>query len=100
MNSRDILARNLKKLFDYKGLKAYGAAKMCDVSQPKLDAILKSKRDVGIDTLDSLAALFELQPWHLLLEDLDPANPPPIKPLTDAERAFYDTIRAAATKLK
>lgn len=38
---------------------------------------IKSKKNSArIGTLAKLAKPFKLQPWHLLIPDLDPANPP------------------------
>lgn len=47
---------------------------------------------VTLDTLDKLAQRLELQPWQLLLPDLDPSAPPDA-PITEAERAVLRKLR-------
>lgn len=60
--------------------------------------IKEQKTSVGIDILQKVAAAFDLQAWHLLTPDLDPANPPVIY-LNEREKLLYDNLRAAAKAL-
>lgn len=49
---------------------------------------------VGIDVLASIARVFDLQPWHLLVPGLDVSNPPTMT-LTQVEADLYRRLRAA-----
>lgn len=48
-----------------------------------------------IDELESVARVFKLHAWQLLIPELDPTNPP-VVPLTTAERRFYAEVKRAA----
>lgn len=53
---------------------------------------------VGLDVLEKVAKVFNLQPWHLLTPNLDPSNPPVVH-LTTRERELYERLRQAAREL-
>jgi hypothetical protein len=54
--------------------------------------IKEQKTSVGIDVVAKIAKAFDVEPWHLLLPNLDPSNLP-VATLTDAEAALYARIR-------
>lgn len=62
------------------------------------DRMKKQKTSVGLDILEAVAEVFELQAWHLLTPNLDPSNPPVIY-LTRAEADLYQRFRASARDL-
>jgi hypothetical protein len=49
-----------------------------------LDRIRRADSACRIDTLAQLARVFGLEPWQLLVADLDPKNPPSIE-MTSAQ---------------
>lgn len=51
-----------------------------------------------VQTLAEIARRADLQPWHLLLPDLDPANPP-VFVLNRRERELYASLKQAAMNL-
>lgn len=59
----------------------------------------QQKTSVGLDVLTRVAMLFDLHPFHLLLPNLDPANPP-VMPMTAQERDFYSTLKTAFQRLQ
>jgi hypothetical protein len=61
--------------------------------------IKKADTSVGLDVLEKVAKSFGVEPWHLLVPGMEPANPPALRPLTQAERDLYKKIVAAARDL-
>lgn len=59
--------------------------------------IRKGMISTGIETLESIANVYKLSAWQLLIPNLDPANPP-VVPYTDTERALYWRIRSVAAE--
>jgi hypothetical protein len=59
----------------------------------------QQKTSVGLDVLARVAILFDLHPFHLLLPNLDPANPP-VMPMTPQEQEFYATLKTAFKRLQ
>lgn len=57
-----------------------------------IDRLLKSENALTMDKLGEIAAACGLQPWHLLVPDLDPANPPDA-PLTEEDRKLLARLR-------
>lgn len=49
----------------------------------------ESRTSVGLDIVDSVAGVFGLRAWQLLLPDLDPKNVP-VTMVSDAERRLYE----------
>lgn len=60
--------------------------------------IKEQKTSIGINVLESVANVFELQAWHLLTPNLDPTNPPVIY-LSRDEAALYERFRTSARDL-
>ena len=54
--------------------------------------IKAAKTDVGLGVLVKIAKAFKLQPWHLLMPDLDPANAP-VAMLSDSEKELYERLK-------
>jgi hypothetical protein len=75
---------NLLKLGTDSGISPGGAARL-----------KKKETHVQINTLEKVASLWQLQPWHLLIPHLDPANPPVLY-LTRAEAALYERLAESA----
>ena len=89
---RAILAANLRRLIDKDGgsVRAWALAKGLDVRL--IDRLSKGQHAVTLDKLDEIAAACGLQPWHLLIENLDAASPPD-QPISQEERAMLAKLR-------
>ncbi|MCC7173280.1 MAG: hypothetical protein IT459_22720 [Planctomycetes bacterium] len=95
---RRTLAANLERLMDqYADLNS--SPKLEAKSHVKLATINRIRRcETGatLDTLDALAGAFDLQPWQLLVPDMQPDNPPVLTAVSDAEKALYERLAKAA----
>ncbi len=61
------------------------------ISLGSLQRIKEQETAIGLDVLDKIAAFFELQPWQLLIEELDPTNPPVF--LNTKQKEFFDKVK-------
>lgn len=63
-------------------------------------AVHRAKRghNITIDTLQEIADKAGLEPWHLLVPNLDVANPP-VFALSEHEKRLYANLQAAAQAL-
>lgn len=95
---RRTLAANLERLMrQYADLNS--SPKLEAKSHVKLATINRIRRcETGatLDTLDALAGAFDLQPWQLLVPDMQPDNPPVLTAVSDAEKALYERLAKAA----
>ena len=96
----DILAKNLaalmranKKELGTQGQVAMATGKVID--QTTVGRILKAKHKVQIDTLQALATAFGVEPYQLLIPDLDPKNPQILRALSKAEENLYKALEEA-----
>ena len=48
----------------------------------------------SVDSLEAIAGCFGLDAWQLLVEGLDPKNPPLVRGVSGAERELYDKLDA------
>lgn len=94
---RAILAANLRRLIEHEtapgerpSIRAWALRRELDVRL--IDRLTKGEHAVTLDKLDDIAAACGLQPWQLLLEDLDPASPPDA-PISTEERALLSRLR-------
>lgn len=55
--------------------------------------IKNAETSCSLDTLAKLAKAFDVEPWHLLVPNYDPKNPP-VRTMTQAERQFYASVKA------
>jgi hypothetical protein len=97
-NLRAILAANLKRLIEHEtpegekySVRAWALRKELDVRL--IDRLTKGEHAVTLDKLQEIADACELQPWHLLLEDFNPAAPPDDAPITVQERTLLQRLR-------
>jgi len=92
-----VLAQNLKALMQSKaGPKSQLAlAKKSGVGQATIGRILREETAASIDTVEEIAAAYGLQAWQLMVAGMDPTNPPVLVPISKAERALYDSLKAA-----
>lgn len=64
------------------------------VSIGSIQRALEGETSIGLDVLTQFAQAFGLQPWHMLVPNLDPSNPP-VTHLTQVERDLYEKIRSS-----
>ena len=94
---RAILAANLSRMIDAasrngerQSLRAWALAKGLNVRM--IDRLTKKQHAITLDKLQEIADACGLQPWQLLIEDLDPQNPPEAT-VTAEDRALLDRLR-------
>lgn len=89
---RAILAANLRRMIDSEemSVRAWATERGLDVRM--IDRLTKGQHAVTLDKLDEVAAAIGLKPWMLLIEDLDPANPPDA-PISEADREMLTKLR-------
>jgi hypothetical protein len=96
MSTRHVVSANLKALMESRPkldtLKKITAESDGKLSNGKLDRIRRATHATDIDTLGELAEVFGLQPWQLLVPDLNPKALPQI-----AGAELLTTIRALLT---
>lgn len=60
--------------------------------------VQQAKTSIGINVVAKIAHAFHLEPWQLMVPNLDPSNPP-VFALTESERNLYRKLREAALNL-
>lgn len=99
-DSKAVLWRNVLLAMEHR----YGKenitrlAREAKVGNGTIQRIKEANTSVGLEVLDKIAHVFNLEPWHLLVPSFDPNNPPVVY-LSHAERDFYERMREAAKKL-
>lgn len=96
-DSRAVLAANLSRMIEAQtprgarpAIRAWAMSKGLDV---RLITRLGNKKNaVNLDTLQELADALGLEPWHLLLPNLEPGSTP-APPITPAERKLLSRLR-------
>ena len=54
---------------------------------------------VGLDVVDRMAEVFDLEMWQMLTPGLDPKNPPAAQPISQAERQLYERLIASIKQI-
>jgi hypothetical protein len=62
--------------------------------------IKEMQTSVGLDVVDRVAEVFDLEMWQMLTPGLDPKNPPAAQPVSQAERQLYDRLITSIKELK
>lgn len=95
---RGILASNLIKLIrhatpegDRPSIRAWAMARGLDVRL--IDRLTKAEHSVTLDKIEEIASACGLQPWHLLLPDLDPRAKPDA-PISAEDKALITRLRS------
>ncbi len=98
---REILAANLQRLMEARPhlntLPRIAAAG--GPSNGTLDRIRRCQAGASIDQLEKLARVFELEPWQLLIDGLEPNNPPLVRGASAAERRVWHRIDTLVREL-
>lgn len=56
--------------------------------------------DANLDTLERLATAFHVQPWQLLVPNIEPASLPVLQSVNEQERRLYERIRDAVKEIQ
>jgi len=97
-SSRDVIARNLSNLMEvtpHLNSQPKVAARS-GLGQTSIGRILRKEAGATIDSLDLIARAFGVEPWHLLVPNLDPARLPKSLTLADKEYELLAKMRLAA----
>lgn len=101
-DAQAILAANLNRLIDHetppggtRSVRAWAKARGLNVKL--IDRLSKGENAAGIDKLTEIADACGLQPWHLLLEELQPDTTPDA-PITADERKMLERLRKLLDK--
>lgn len=62
--------------------------------------IKEMQTSVGLDVVDRVAEVFDLEMWQMLTPAMDPKNPPAAQPVSQAERQLYDRLITSIKELK
>jgi hypothetical protein len=97
-DSRAVLAANLLRMIDATShagdrkpsIRAWALDRGLDVRM--IDRLTKRQHAITLDKLQEIADACGLQPWQLLIEDLDPGNPPEAN-VTAEDRAMLARLR-------
>jgi hypothetical protein len=86
---RQVIAENVRKLMQYHWQEHNTSRLGRQIkSQGGAQRVLSGTVFVRIDLLTKTAAVFDLHPWHLLVPNLDPKNPPTLI-VSAAEQKLY-----------
>lgn len=77
-NATEVLAATLRRLCApgqrFESITALGAR--ADLGKSTVDRLKKGESAPTLTTLDKIAHAYSLQPWQMLVPDVDPAHPP------------------------
>ena len=90
-----IVVDNLVRLMAFhKHANPTDAAKYVGVSQQQMDRILKGQR-ARVDTLETIARGYGLEPYQMLIPGLIPGNPQVLRTIGPAEEKLHKAFREA-----
>lgn len=90
--SRRILAANLRRMIDTEELSVRAWAQARELDVRLIDRLTKGEHAVTLDKLEEVAAACGLEPWMLLIPELDAGNPPDV-PISESDRAMISKLR-------
>jgi hypothetical protein len=98
---RDVLAKNLANVMELKGWNQPEVARRSRgrLAQRTVGRIKGATFDCSLAMLEALADTFGVQPWQLLIKDLDWANASKLRPITPAQEAALKQAAAATRDL-
>lgn len=108
MDIRQILATNLQQLQTrHKDLASTPAIERATadmgegkkISKTVLQQVQKGKTPFNLDDLQTLAELFGLDAWQLLVPQIDPEHPPVLTSVGETDREMYKRMKAAREAL-
>lgn len=91
-------AREARQIPSYRELAAKAEVAPNTVKNLEIPKV-RSHADKGetaprLDILEKVANAMGFQTWHMLTENFDPNDPPPLQPPTDRELKFHRTVQA------
>jgi len=69
------------------------------VAQTSVGRILRGQQSPTLDMVHKIAAAFGLEPWQLLVPELEPDNPPITKQIDERQQELLKRFRVAAQEL-
>lgn len=69
-------------------------AREAGIGPASVTRIKNQETSIGIDVLEKLASIFDLQPWQLLVPGLNPGNLPVLSVGGKTEQIFYKTLES------
>jgi transcriptional regulator with XRE-family HTH domain len=69
------------------------------IGRGTVQRVRRAEVSVSVGNLAAIAAAYDLQPWQLLLENLDPTNPPALKVASETERRLWAKLRVMMEEL-
>jgi hypothetical protein len=100
LNYKAVLWENVAALMQHHwgGENLTRLAREAKVGPGTCSRIKAQQTSVGVDIIATIAAVWDLQPWHMMVPNLDPANPPVLW-ITRTEADLYRRMREAAKEL-
>lgn len=93
MHPKDNLAHNLGALMEHHKMSQGDMHRKSGVAQSTIGRILRKTTAADIDTVQSIAGVFQLAAWQLLSPHFDPSNPPVLAQASAEERELYNRLR-------
>lgn len=97
--SRTVLADNIKRMIERKGVSLRAWAMQHKLHQRQIDRIVKEECSTTLDTLDEIAERLGVQAWQLLVPNMRIDELPSLQ-LSKVERELYERIAALAKTMK
>jgi transcriptional regulator with XRE-family HTH domain len=94
MDARDNLSRNLLALMAKNGFSQGDMHRKCGIAQSTIGRIIRKTTAADIDTVSTIAEVFQLTAWQLLAPPFDPSNPPVLNQVSEQERQLYERLKA------
>ena len=94
MDIRQIIAANLRALKTHYDLTNIQMARRCAVGEGTVNRAMSGTVGVASDVLQQLAQGFGLEAWQIMVQNLDPSNPPLICHNSPEEQALYNRLKA------
>lgn len=96
-NSKVVLWENVQKIMlaEYNKDNLWAFCKKVGIGPGTGQRIKEQETSVGMDVIEKIATAFDLQPWHLLVPNLDPRNPPVLL-ISEVEQKFYANMKETA----
>ena len=76
-----------------------GLASASKVPQSTIGRLLRGEQSPTLDMVERLARAFDLEPWQMLVPELEPSNPPITKQIDDVQRQLFAKFKQAAEDL-
>jgi hypothetical protein len=94
--TKTILWENIKNLMlhHWDEINLYRLANEAKIGLGGASRLKAQKTETRLSTIEKVAKVWKLEPWQLLLPDLDPANLP-VFTLTDTEKRLYERLKRA-----